>query len=85
MNELCTPSTLRIDTASLSMLFFEVSKAIVRSLFTGEDMTSECAFEMNGVEVSPEIFVQSKTLSVGTATNIAFESTLVCSGVLSTR
>ena len=85
MNELCTPSTLRIDTASLSMLFFEVSKAIVRSLFTGEDMTSECAYEMNSVEVSPEIFVQSETLNVGTASNIALESTLVCSGVLSIR
>jgi hypothetical protein len=48
-------------------------------------MASECAFEMNGVEVSPEIFVQSKTLSVRTASNIALESTLVCSGVLSTR
>jgi hypothetical protein len=72
----------------LGMLFFKVPEAVIRSrkrLFTRGKMASECAFEMNGVEVSPEIFVQSKTLSVGTATNIAFESTLVCSGVLSTR
>ena len=48
-------------------------------------MTSECAFEMNSVEVSPEIFVQSETLNVGTASNIALESTLVCSGVLSIK
>jgi len=45
-------------------------------------MASEGGSEVDGVDVSPEIFVQTKALSIGAAVDAAHESTLVCPTVL---
>jgi hypothetical protein len=45
-------------------------------------MASEGGSEVDGVDVSPEIFVQTKALSIGAAVDAAYESTLVCPAVL---
>jgi len=67
------------------VLLLEVSEAIIRSgkcLPTRRKMTCICALEVNCVYVAFEIFVQSKSLGVGTTSDSAPECTVVCSGVL---
>lgn len=45
-------------------------------------MASEGGSEVDGVDVSPEIFAQTKALSISAAVDAAHESTLVCPAVL---
>ena len=68
------------------MLLLKVSETIVRPgkrLSIGGMMAGKCALEVNGVYITSEIFVQSKILGVCAAGYVAFEATIVCSGVLS--
>jgi hypothetical protein len=68
----------------LDVLLLEMSDAIIRSrkcLSTRSKIASEGGSEVDGVEVSPEIFVQTKALSIGAAVDAAHESTIVFSTV----
>jgi hypothetical protein len=67
------------------MLLLEMSEAIIRSrkcLSTRSKMASEGGSEVDGVDVSPEILMQTKASSIGAAVDAAPEGTLVCPAVL---
>jgi hypothetical protein len=69
----------------LDVLLLEMSQAVIRSgksLSTRREMASECALEVDSVDVSSEVFVKSEALGVGAASNMALEGSVVCSGVL---
>ncbi len=79
-------SKRRIVSGILGVLLLKVSQAVIGSgkrLSTRREVTSECALEVDSVDVSSEVFVKSEALGVGAASNIALEGSVVCSGVLS--
>ena len=68
------------------MLLLKVPEAIIRSgkcLPTRWEKAGKRALEVNGVDVTSEILVQSKSLRIGAASYIASRGAVVCSGVLS--
>lgn len=68
------------------MLLLEMPEAVIRSgkcLPTRWKRAGKRALEVNGVDVTSEILVQSKSLRIGAANYVASEGAVVCSGVLS--
>ena len=68
------------------MLLLEVPEAVIRSgkyIPTRWERAGKRALEVNGVNVTSEILVQSKSLRIGAASYVASEGAAVCSGMLS--
>jgi hypothetical protein len=70
----------------IGVLLLEMPEAIIRSgkcLLTRWERAGKRALEVNSVDVTSEILVQSKSLRIGAASYVASEGAVVCSGVLS--